>query len=132
MQIRDFPWCCTAQIIYEFSENQLKPKETQFSVEAIKQYCISKCAEKAHQGWAMIVATTTDEQENANEALSELGWKSSGYMSKTKHKETKVKLWWIALSEFKAPENYVMEVKSNAHPYYPQYVYHHVFNGTPT
>lgn len=115
MFMRDFPYCCTANILCEFSSNQLKPLETQYTVEAIRNYTIDSCLRLKNGGWALVVATTTDGQVNANKALEELGFKHTEWIEKTKHPESKVRMWWIELGTFRAPEGWIKpaEVKKD-------------------
>jgi uncharacterized protein YfdQ (DUF2303 family) len=118
MQITEYRNCCTAQIVYEFTKCVYNREKATFydvdeSSEKIVEYLITQCIEKKHGGWATITAITTNNQTEANKALKQLGWKHSRWMSKTRHTESKIRLWWIELDTFRAPAPEVTNVQEN-------------------
>lgn len=101
MNIRQFTGCCTAKILTGLggtitAEDEFRPK-TRATVEDIKSFIGTHVNNLRVKGDAVITATTNNEQTVANQALEELGFQSSGWMSKAQHPETKLKLWWLPL-----------------------------------
>lgn len=99
-KIKDFPYCCTAAILYNFGESYAaagggyEPDAKAFEKTILEEI-------KTHKvyGYAMITAITNSQQKCANKVLRRLGFKSSRWMSKTAHQDTKIKLWYKQLGE---------------------------------
>lgn len=115
MEIRDFPYCCTAQLMVGFGESEVaEGGDFKMSLEDMKSRISMQMNYWVEEDCAMVVATTNSEQKTANKALKELGFDCSEWMYKSQHPETKVRLWWLNvakkngnLDRFK--ENYKLE-----------------------
>lgn len=110
MEVVDFEGCCTAKIVTGFgqtktAEYEYRPTDNPYhevgelpvgEIEGQLRYL-----ERIHRanGDAVLTAITNNEQVNANKALSNRGWKFSGWMKKTQHPETQVCLWYKPLME---------------------------------
>lgn len=90
-----FPNCCTGTVVFGFGGSIVAGNSRNFTkVEEIMDSLLEIEEQYARSGYAFLSATTNNEQTLANEALEKAGFESSGWMSKKKHPETKVKLWW--------------------------------------
>lgn len=95
MDIKSFPFCCTAKIILDFGESRLSEGGAQLNtVASIKKYIKNQIKSFYNSGMAVFVAITNNEQVNANIALEQTGFLSSGWMGKKQHPESRIKLWW--------------------------------------
>ena len=102
MYTRNFPNCCTAKVLVGFGQTNtadlcIRPTGNELPVEEIKREIESKLRNISRQGYGVLTCITNDQQLNGNQALEEMGFKSSGWMSKGAHPETKIKLWWYAV-----------------------------------
>jgi len=90
-----FPHCCTAKIITDFGQSPVAAGGPHHqTVGTVEEFIKKQITSYYHSGLAMFVATTNSQQVAANKALRNLGFKSSPWISKTQHPETKVRLWW--------------------------------------
>ena len=93
MRNKQFPGCCTARVVYDFGGTMTAEFNTsKIAKSKIKAYLRLKI--KQARGRECLIATTNDDQHQANQALEELGFNCSDWMSKETHAETKLKLWW--------------------------------------
>jgi hypothetical protein len=98
VELVNFPYCCTAKVLVNFGESEvaeggdfyIEKKNVVDRVKARIKFC-------KDNGYAVVVATTNDEQTTTNEVLEELGFLSSDWMEKDEHPETMVKLWWYPI-----------------------------------
>lgn len=101
MQNTGFPFCCTGEVIYKFGQSptnatgHIVPKESELRAEIIEALNTYKA-----YGYAFICATLNQEQKVARKVLYNMGFKYSGWMSKTKHSETDVRLYWFPLEKW--------------------------------
>ncbi len=95
MQTNDFPRCCTGKILQGFGQDGQRPEPTR-SVDEIKTYVQAQM--RLHSAMGFFTATTNHRQENAIQALKELGFSSTRWMTSKYHKDTKTKLWWKAVN----------------------------------
>jgi len=107
MQILDFPFCCTGKILVDFGGTHISEgKKFTIPPEKIKREVISFLNnQKAYSMHAFVCATTNSEQKEANFVLKELKFHCSRWMSKNQHPETKVRIWWMPLSEWEGAKN---------------------------
>lgn len=97
----EFPWCCTGKIIFNFGESSVNasggftPSEEDLRRQVVEQMGICK-----QYGHAFVCATVTQEQKIARRVLYNMGFKYSKWMSKSKHPENQVRLYWYPLSEW--------------------------------
>jgi hypothetical protein len=110
MEVVEFEGCCTAKIVTGFgqtetAEYEYRPTDNPYleagelPVNAIEGKLRSLERRRRARGDAVLTAITNNEQVNANEALLNQGWQHSGWMSKTQHPNTKVRLWFKPLME---------------------------------
>ena len=104
MQTKAYPNCCTAKVLVGFGQTEtadwdIRPDGNELSVLEIKASIGSELNAYGMPNMAMLSCITNDQQVNANQALEELGFLSSYWMSKQAHPETKVKLWWFPINE---------------------------------
>ena len=102
IQIRDFPGCCTAMVLCGLSGTATAEYGPVRKVEkeTIKKHLsllINAFKKEGRMG--ILTATTNNNQETANQALRELGFKHSRWCSKKQHPNTKVRLWWLPVNE---------------------------------
>lgn len=93
MHIRSFPHCCTARVLCHLGGTHTdEDGYTEYTkggfMKEIKQ-CIGN-----QQGGAFVVATTTTDQEDANEWLQGYGFLCAGPYEKRNHPESGLYLWW--------------------------------------
>lgn len=100
MQTNEVINCCTASIMFGFGGTETadidgyayRPK----AVELIEYH--------RGEGEAVLIAFTNNEQKGANEMLKSLGFKRTKSMSKYRHPETKLILWWLPLQGWVDPQ----------------------------
>lgn len=93
MRNKEFPGCCTARVVYDFGGTMTSAFNTGGVTKArIKAYLRLRI--KSAKGIECLIATTNDDQTEANQALEEMGFNCSDWMHKKRHSETKLKLWW--------------------------------------
>jgi len=92
--VAPFPQCCTARVIHSFGGTHTAIVTDRVPKESIIRAIKRKISHYEEHGIAMLVATTNDEQVEANKALRELGFSHSPWMEKEEHFETRVRLWW--------------------------------------
>jgi len=93
MRYIGFPNCCTATILYDLGGTSVSGMSTwPISKEDITQY-ITHLLDNCYGGHTIVVATNS-EQKVANEALRDMGFSHSKWMSKDAHPNTKLRLWW--------------------------------------
>ena len=95
---RSFPYCCTAKVICNFGETHTSEGGSYHAeYERIKSE-VERLMRNHLTGRfspdAILTAITNNEQKVANKVLRELGWKSTKFVSKQAHPETKIKLWY--------------------------------------
>jgi hypothetical protein len=91
MKLEQFPFCCTASIVYDFGGTQVSEHIHNKSKGAIETYLRSVLKYKEGH---LYLAITNSQQKAANSVLKKLGFKHSKWMSKRAHPETKIRLWW--------------------------------------
>lgn len=98
IQIRSFPFCCTAKVLCNFGETRTSEGGSHsVEYERIKYEVARLMRSHLTVGYgtdAILTAITNNEQKVANKVLRELGWKSTKFVSKQAHPDTKVKLWY--------------------------------------
>lgn len=96
-----FPHCCVAKLLIGFGETDVTDiaDGAEYNPDVLQEEILKRVRKAREEGNAVLIATTNDEQEIANEVLEETGFYSSEWMEKDKHPETKVKLWWKALKQ---------------------------------
>lgn len=104
MQIKPYPNCCTAKVVVGFGQTEtadweIRPEGDGLSVEEIKAQLGEKLNSYGMAHLAILSCITNDQQVNANQALEEVGFLSSDWMSKKAHPETQVKLWWFPIND---------------------------------
>lgn len=104
MRIKDFPYCCTAKIIVDFGGTETSEGDIGEIPEDVllAQFCKQAVyfGSRIGRSTAILTAITNNEQKVANDLLKKIGFKSSKWMSKEQHPETKIKLWYIERSKF--------------------------------
>ena len=87
-----FPNCCNAHVIHSFGGADNAEYDTEDTVEEMrdKMEAILSGIKKRK----LLIAITTDEQEDAEVLLEESGFQSTGWMEKNQHPTSCLKLWW--------------------------------------
>lgn len=107
MKVLPFNNCCNAAILVNLGSGE-EVGETgvwdKYSIDSMSLYDIKAWLagverSYADEGFSLLVAITNDTQIRANNLLKDAGWKSTGWISKDKHPNTKVKLWYKILGE---------------------------------
>ena len=97
--VEDFPYCCTGNIICGLGESRVAEGGTyHLSKQELKHWIENTVASRKRAGEAFIAVTTNNEQRVANSVLLELGFSHSPWMTKERHPETKVRIWWKHLN----------------------------------
>lgn len=93
MKQKSFPGCCTARVLHDLGGTSLSMgKKDDWPEAKLKAWLESKV--KTHKGDNCLVVITNNKQTVANKILKDLGFGSSGWMSKSQHSESRIKLWW--------------------------------------
>ena len=100
-KIMDFPHCCTSKLFYDFGESitaeggsrKVDYKEELKTVVRLINYHIN------FRQLACLTAITNNEQKTANKIFRRLGFKHSPWMTKSAHKNTKIRIWWLQLDK---------------------------------
>jgi hypothetical protein len=99
IETRDFPYCCTAKILVNFGESCISEGDNfQVDADIVKAELKNQIYLEKISGKALVVATTNTQQKTANRVLKELGFSHSEWLQKEQHKNTKVRLWYLALN----------------------------------
>ena len=101
MHLHDFHGCCTATILTGFGGTSTaeygsykQPNYSELRDEIVSQ--LNSTPSK----FAVVTATTNDQQTIANKVLEDLGFKHSKWMTKTQHSETKLRLWFMPMMDW--------------------------------
>lgn len=101
-----YPFCCTGVVLAGLggSESQYECDEhpVDFKLETSEVFdCISKWIKyyKENTSKQFISACTTSEQEDANEALTELGFIQGAWMENTKYADTQLCTWTLHITK---------------------------------
>ena len=99
MNTVNFPACCTAIIINNFGESAVaEGGNKKYTEEQIEKYIKETVDLHRQFGKALAVVTTNSEQTVANKVLRKLKFKHSKWVSKKQHAETKVRIWYLELT----------------------------------
>lgn len=102
LDVFDMPNCCTMKVLSGFGQSAhggLHSRNRQTTEDGIVRDIEEQITLRRQQGMAMLLATTTDEQENANRALRRCGFAHSRFAEKTRHPRTRVRLWYLRLNK---------------------------------
>lgn len=114
-----FPSCCTARVLIGMGKSATADYDaTLASTKPLPDYelaneFISQMNAVRRSGDATIVLTLNSDQQQANRVLNKLkpfGWHASGWMSKNRHRETKLRLWYFRVDEFNPTDPRIQEV----------------------
>lgn len=106
--VTDFQSCCTASILYGFGQENAADGDARRegngkTFEQTKTSILKNVKRKKQLGDGLITAITTNNQENAIKALTELGFLNSGEVRKNRHPENTICLWWLPLKDWVEP-----------------------------
>lgn len=112
MKVRKFPLCCNAVVISDFSGTDCTESDIQInpSVKEIKEELLFQ----RKSGMSLVVAILNDQQETARETLIEAGFKCSDEITKAKHPNTTVRLYYYELDKIELDVNDFLGVFSNS------------------
>lgn len=116
--ITDFQSCCTASIIYGFGEEGAadgaarRAFQENNTKEKMKASIVRNIVSKRNAGDGLITAILTDNQVMGAELLTELGFTSSGWVAKDRHRENKIAIFYLGLKEWVEP---VVQVQAPVH-----------------
>lgn len=103
MAVYDMPACCTVKVIAGFGNSHTADVFTatlkDLSFTDLREYLRRQVVHQRKLGRAALIATTNNEQKIANKALRSVGFKSTRYISKRQHSDTRVKVWIKYLDE---------------------------------
>lgn len=113
MYLESFPGCCTAKVLCdlggsstsEYDEEAVDTEQLKVEFDRIVKDSEVLLGEDEYndfplsRGTGLIVATTTTEQEEANEFLKSEGFLCAGPYVKRAHPETGLYLWWYVISD---------------------------------
>jgi hypothetical protein len=103
MNIDTIDSCCTAQILSGFGRAAAAMEPNQYEGREIgntKQDLLNELLRLKNSGHAVVIAFTNNKQHKGNKLLREVGFKRTIWMEKTRHPETKLRLWWMPLAGF--------------------------------
>lgn len=104
--------CCSAKLIYGFGGTitAMHGPRGHHHKGDLKRGIKEAISTIRRNGNGLVVAYTNQQQTVANQVLQELGFHNTGKVSKRKHSDTKLIMWWLPLGEVEAiPE---IEVKA--------------------
>ena len=91
MEIEDFPCCCTAKVLKNFGETHVTEGQFVKEEEKALEERIVKYTNR-YSSLAVLTTITNSEQKTANKVLKKLGFKSTKWLKKVQHKETKINI----------------------------------------
>ena len=94
MDSRDFPGCCTAEVLFDFGGTVLSSGQKRARGKQVMRAYIKKRI-KYSAGKRCLIAITNDSQTAANSVLREMGFSHSPWMKKLQHPESKIRLWYL-------------------------------------
>lgn len=109
MQVLSFPGCCTAKVIAGFGQES----NAGWSVRSDKAYTLEQMKEEIHRlvsgpqigrHYAIVTAALTTRQTTGIQALTELGWQTTGAKDKRGHSETDLLMFFINPKEYMESE----------------------------
>ncbi len=102
MRVVEFPYCCTAKLIIDCGQS-LVAEGGAYDVkeETAYKWVKNQLLDEKYRRLAMMIVTTNNEQTSVNGALLSLGFSHSKWQSKLDHPNTKLRLWWISILDFK-------------------------------
>ena len=112
--VTDFQSCCTASILYGFGQEAAadyaaRREGNGKDFNSTKSSILQRVKERQRAGDGLVTAITTNNQENAIKALTEIGFLNSGEVHKNRHSENTICLWWLPLKDWVEP---VVEVEA--------------------
>jgi hypothetical protein len=93
MQITDLVGCCNAHVVWDFGGTVWSAgkvdeiTEDELTVE-VQQIILRE----GH--YKILIATTNNQQKEANAVLRKLGFSHSRWISKYQHPGTRIRIWW--------------------------------------
>ena len=110
MENEGLTYCCTGELFGKLGESMVATGGSAVpDLEPLKEEIRQLRRDKRDAGYAFIMCTVNSQQPQAIQMLEELFFQSSGWMGKTRHVETKVKIYWYPLENLKPskePSNY--------------------------
>jgi hypothetical protein len=101
LDVREVPNCCTMKILTGFggsAHGGLHSRDREYTRPDLVAELIEKCDELRERGMAIVMATTSSDQEIAIASLREAGFAHSKWASKTTHRETQIRVWYKRLN----------------------------------
>ena len=100
-ELVEFPHCCTAKIMVDFGESfaaeggyyKLSLEEMEVAIRAELVLLSSNIG--------MVTVTTNDAQKTANTTLLKLGFEHSPWIYKNAHINTRIRLWWLDMGNYR-------------------------------
>lgn len=113
-----FPSCCSADILigmgpsytadYEARASYVKESDKGMAESFLNQMNYAK-----RIGNGSLVVMINSDQQQANRVLNKLkpfGWHCSKWMTKVKHRNTKLRLWYFKVDEYKSDDPRIEQV----------------------
>lgn len=103
--LHDVPGCCTAKMMVGLGPSttagaraRAANAQNDNSVAGLRRDIEQLVTRARDEGNAIIMATTTDQQMDGVEALKQCGFARSRWAEKSRHSETRVRLWYKRLN----------------------------------
>ena len=98
MRLEVFPFCCTAHVLVDLGgTDTAEDGYTEYTEQQFQALLTEKVQDAKRSGDAIVVATTTTDQEQANQMLKDNGFNCVGPYAKNAHPESGLYLWWLPL-----------------------------------
>ncbi|AFU62955.1 hypothetical protein D305_gp13 [Pseudomonas phage UFV-P2] len=109
---RDFPSCCTGDIIIGFGKTKTGDGVSQLDAADLTDKSLAhdlaiRMRQCAYSGRAFLTCAINSDQQVANRVLRELGWKPTRWMKKRNHPDTQVRVWVFAAEDYPMARPYV-------------------------
>jgi hypothetical protein len=100
-EVRDFPMCCTAKVVVNFGSSSTTSGDGEHvSKKTLMKEIKAHMESTYYKSKGFLSAVTTSQQVPAIEALTELGWESTPWMTKRSHSNYPIKLWWYPMKGY--------------------------------
>ena len=113
-----FPSCCSAQILIGMGPSDTADYEARDSYDrssdkGMAQQFLNQMNHAKRIGNGSLVVMINSDQQQANRVLNKLkpfGWSCSKWMTKLKHRNTKLRLWYFKVDEYNLDDPRIEQV----------------------
>lgn len=100
MKILSFPGCCTAGTLVQFGQETAAEFGVKVPKDNTPENLQERLALSKRMGMGIITAILTQNQTNGIALLKGAGFKSTGWVSKDGHPQTKIALFYLSLEDW--------------------------------